>query len=255
MSTNWTSPKRSMLAGINDLRKCLASGFNARLIRARNEDCEHPIRIKNNMMDFRCYEFACRTLSTKDEILANASMSEFEKNLALNYKACFGTEEAVKRYYETGVCSEGNFKGMGRSHLVKVSDMVEFLEKDDKTKKNIEYVKMFKEQYVTGEQANNRHFWDFYRLKNGYCYWNTRHFKHRLWVVEMLKKGEPKVKQPLMTGMLIAVINFLARPLKYVPEKSVLRMKEYTDYTYRIGSVVNGFSVQFQIPRRFSFKN
>ncbi len=251
MNTNWSSPKRNMLAGINDLRKCLASGYNARLIRARNEDCEHPIREKNHITDFRCYDFSYGTLSTKDEILADANMSEFEKNLTLNYKACFGTEEAVKRYYETGVCSEGNFNGMGRSHLVKVSDMVEFLE----SSKDTDRAKMFKEQYITGEQANHRHFWDFYRLKNGYSYWNTRHFKHKLWVVEMLGKGEPKMKQPLMTGIIIKIINVLVFPLKYVPQKSVLRMDEYTDYTYRIGSVVNGFSVEFQIPKKFSFKN
>jgi hypothetical protein len=255
MNTNWSSPKKNMLAGINDLRKCLASGYNARLIRARNENCAYPIKIKNNITDFRCYEFANGSLSTKDEILADASMSEFEKNLSLNYKACFGTEEAVKSYYETGVCSKDNFKGVGRSHLVKVTDMIELLKKKNEIGEEKEYIKMFKEQYVTGEQANNRHFWDFFRLKNGYDNWNVEHFNHKLWVVEMLGKNEPKVKQPLMTGIVIATLNFILRPLKYIPERSVFRMDNYTDYTYRIGSVVNGFSIQFQIPKKFSFKN
>jgi hypothetical protein len=256
MNTHWTSPKKNFLAGMNDLRHCLASGYNARLIRARNEDCAHPLTVKNRYSDFRCYEFAYGTLSTKNEILASTTMDDFEKELSLNYKACFGTEEAMNRYYETGVLSNDNFKGMGRSHLVKVSDMVEFFEKNNfESGGDMERAKMFKEQYITGEQANNRHFWDFFRLKNGYNHWNVIHFKHKLWVVEMLDKNEPKAKLPVTARIVIGIINVLTYPLKFIPRKSVLKMDEYTDYTFRIGSVRKGFSVQFQIPKKFSFKD
>ena len=47
MKTNWSSPKTNIFAAMQDLRKCLASGNKARLIRARNEDCECPIRVKD----------------------------------------------------------------------------------------------------------------------------------------------------------------------------------------------------------------
>lgn len=78
----------------------------------------------------------------------------------------------------------------------------------------------------------------------------SKKFKHKVWVV-VLYYNYPKVKVPFM----VHVLNFLAYPLKFIPEKSVLRMEEYTNYTYRIGGVVHGYSVEFQIPKKFSFSN
>lgn len=244
--TNWTSPKKNMLAGINDLRKCLAAGYKARLIRARNEDCEHPITEKNHITDFRCYEFHIGYLSTADEIKNAHAYTDFEKHLTLNYKACYGTAEAVKKYYETGEVSADNFKGMGRSHLVKVSDMVDFLEKTGDSERAL----MFKQQYITGETANQRHFWDFFRLQNGYTYYKVKKFKRPLWMVQMLDKEEKQPRIPV----LVHVINFLARPLKYIPRKQVLNMPEYKNISYRVGDVIHGFTLTLQIPKKFSFK-
>ena len=57
-NTNWTSPKTNIFAGINDLRRALASGYKAKLIRAYNEQCEYPIKEKLENRDFRNYEFS-----------------------------------------------------------------------------------------------------------------------------------------------------------------------------------------------------
>lgn len=78
----------------------------------------------------------------------------------------------------------------------------------------------------------------------------TKKFKHKVWVV-VLYYNYPKVKVPIA----VHVLNVLAYPLKFVPERSVLRMPEYTIYGFRIGSVVNGFEMEFHIPKKFSFKN
>jgi hypothetical protein len=78
----------------------------------------------------------------------------------------------------------------------------------------------------------------------------TKKFKHKVWVVVMYY-NHPKYKAPVM----IHVLNALAYPLKFIPSKSVLRMDEYTLYSFRIGSVVHGYEVEFQIPKKFSFKN
>jgi hypothetical protein len=78
----------------------------------------------------------------------------------------------------------------------------------------------------------------------------TKKFKHPVWVV-VLYYNYPKVKVPLM----VHVLNVLAYPLKFIPTRSVLRMNEYTTYSFRIGSVVHGFEVEFQIPKKFSFKD
>jgi hypothetical protein len=75
-------------------------------------------------------------------------------------------------------------------------------------------------------------------------------FKHKVWVV-VLYYNYPKVKVPFM----VHVLNVLAYPLKFVPERSVLRMPDYTLYSFRVGAVVHGYEIEFQIPKKFSFTN
>jgi len=77
----------------------------------------------------------------------------------------------------------------------------------------------------------------------------SKKFKHKVWVV-VLYYNYPKVKIPF----LVHVLNVLAYPLKFVPKRSVLQMDEYRLVSYRVGGVVNGFTVEFHIPKKFSFK-
>lgn len=248
--TNWTSPKTNIIAAANDLRKCLASGYKARLIRILNEDCQYPILLDKNELskDFREYEFAIGTLRTKAEIKEDSSMSEFEKYLSLNYKACFGDADAAERYYKTGVLSSENFRGMGKSHLVKVSDMIEFLQRSNKAKDK-EYARNW---YHYTDQTDERHFYDTFHLKN--CQQRTpKVFKHKLWAVELLDKDAPAVKQPAIISTLMLLIKIAVYPLKYVPRKSVLNMDTYKVVTYRVGGVTTGYSVDIHIPKKFSF--
>lgn len=245
MKTNWSTPKTNILAGMNDLRKCLASGHKARLIRARNEDCEYPILIKNVNSDFRSYTFSIGYASSINKIKADPNLSEFEKHLTLNYVSVFGSQEAKDRYYETGICTVDNFKNMGCSHLVHVDDMIKFLE-DTKDPR----AALYKRQYRANEQVNDeQHFFDFYRCDKGSPH-TVKKFKRKLWVVDMLNKDMPATRTPI----LVHILNVLAYPLKYIPNKSVLRMKEYKCVTFRIGAVTNGFSIEFHIPKKFSFK-
>ena len=250
-ATNWSSPKTNIIAAVNDLRKCLASGYKARLIRLRNEECEHPILLSKDEQskDFRDYEFSIGTLRTKEEITNDSSMSDFEKYLSLNYKAQFGTAEAVKKYYETGEVSRGNFQGMGICHLVKVQDMVLFLQASNDPKDHA-WAKCW---YHYSDTKDARHFYDTFRLK---CRQQRqpKFFKNKLWVVEMLDNNQPQPALSLGVRMLAGLITILVYPFKYVPQKSVLRMPEYTNYTFRIGDVIKGFSVEFQIPKKFSFR-
>lgn len=249
--TNWSSPKTNIIAAVNDLRKCLASGHKARLIRALNEECEFPILLSKdeNSRDFRDYEFSIGTLRTKEEIKNDQSMSEFEKKLSLEYRSCFGDVDAIEKYYTTGVLSDGNFKGIGRSHLVKVTDMIEFLNASGKPKDKLHAENWM--HYI--DETDDRHFYDTFRLKNKQQR-TAKKFNHKLWVVQMI---DSETEQPALTlgvRILMTIITTLVSPLKYVPRKSVLRMPEYTLYDFRIGDVVNGFKVEFQLPKKFSFK-
>jgi len=248
MKTNWSSPKTNIVAGLLDLRSALAAGQNAKLVKMRNEDCMYPIKVKNEDKDFRNYEFSIGHPSSINAIKSDTHMSEFMKQLSLNYVTKYGTEEAVKKYYETGVLSADNDKGYGWSHLVNVDDYIKWLEIDNsESGGHVERAKMYRMQYRSSEY-DNTNFFDFYSYKHGSQY-AVKTFKRKLWVVATVDKKE-KVKIPVM----VHVLNVLLYPLKYVPRKHVLRMPEYKVITFRVGGVTNGYSVEFQIPKKFGFK-
>lgn len=252
MKTNWSSPKTNILHGINDLRRALASGRKARLIRLRNEDCEYPIKVKEEDKDFRNYEFSVGYGSSVAKIKADPSRSEFEKYLSLNYVSVFGSDEAMKRYYETGEVDKGNFYNCGRNHLVKASDLIAYY----KSIRDYRHANLYEKQYnpeLQEKYPDNTYMFDFFRYKHGSPY-AIKNFSHKLWVVELLDKEEKQPKLPVLTKILMTIITVLVYPLKYVPRKSVLCMPEYRVITYRIGSVVNGYEAEFQIPKKFSFK-
>jgi len=248
INTNWNSPKTNILAAINDLRKALAAGQNARLQRMRNEDCAYPIRVRKHDTDIRNYEFQNGVLKTRSEILRDPDMDDFHKHLALNYKTCYGSPEAVRKYYENGCLSPDNFKGMGQSHLVRVEDMVRWLTITGDTDR----AQMFRDQYLSTDKCNDRHFWDFYRYKHGNQF-APKVFKRKLWVVELLSKDSPKTSIPWLQKVLLNILRALVYPLKYVPRRSVLKMDDYKVITYRVGAVTNGVSIDIHVPKKFGF--
>jgi len=248
-TTHWSQPKTNLFAGILDLRQALASGYKAKLIRARNEDCSHPIRVKHPDKDFRQYKHSIGYASSVNQIKNNGNLNEFEKYLSLNYVSVFGSKKAADRYYETGICDKDNFNNTGFNHLVKVDDYIKFLEDQGEHQR----ADIYKKQYRAPEHVDDvQHFFDFFRYVNG-CPYSIKKFKHKLWVVQLLDdkdNNDVKVKIPTI----VKVLNFLMFPLKYIPRKSVLRMPEYKCVTFRIGGVTNGFAVEFQIPKKFKFK-
>ena len=243
MNTNWTTPSRSFILAINDLRRCLSSGYNAKLVKEWNEKCEYPISIKNTkkiINDFRNYKFYSGTISSPKEIKSKTHLSDFEKHLSLNYKCCYGTAEAVETYYKTGKLSKNNFEGVGVSHLVNLDEMITFFKESG----NIE-----RYEYWTSGRDKADCFYDFFMLIKDIQYKIPVKMKRKVWVVAVLNKNEPKAKTPF----LVHVLNVLLYPLKYIPSKSVFKMTEYRTVTFRVGSVSNGLSIEFHIPKRFSF--
>lgn len=245
MNTSWSKPRRNFLAGINCLRRALSTGMNAKLIRVRNEDCDYPILIKNEDKDFRNFEFSIAYIASQASILADSTLSEFQKYLSLNYVTLYGQPEAVDHYYETGELSADNHCGIGTSHLVRVTDLVEML----KLSGDKDQIAMYELQYLTPGYENDKYFFSFYRYNYGSMY-ATRKFRRKLWVVALLN-DEPKPRTPVLVHVLNAVLN----PMKYLPTRHVLKMDNYRVVTYRIGSIVNGFSVEFHVPKKFGFTN
>jgi hypothetical protein len=246
MNTNWSEPKTNILLGILDLRKALAAGLKAKLIRARNEECQHPIVQDKEYRDFRAYEFQSGYATCIKEIQVSAT-TEFNKYLTLNYVSVYGTPEAIKKYYEEFKLSKDNFCTMGKNHLVHVDDLIKYLERIG------DYVgaERYRRQYRNSQTTGLAQYFDFYKLKRDNSEYIVKKFKKKLWVVELLDNLQPKPRTPLV----IKILNVLLYPFKYVPEKSVLRMPQYTCIEFRVGSVVNGYKIEFQIPKKFSFTN
>lgn len=248
MSTNWSTPKTTFLAGVKDLQSALASGQNAKLIRLENEKCEYPIMMEFTDADASQYKSSGAYLRTRQQILEDNSMTEIMKNLTLNYASCFGTREAVELYNKTGVVSKNNFVGMGVNHLVKITDIIKYLRSIGDTKRAQMYIDDYTEQ---GCNVDKRHFYEIYALINRRER-TPKHFNHKLWVVALYNKDVKIVLQPEVR-MTLKIINVLMKPLKYIPKKSTLKMGDYTNITYRVGDVVHGWSIQIQVPKKFAF--
>ncbi len=245
MNTNYSTPNRTLIAALNTLRKALASGHRAKLVKARNEDCKFPIQTRLHDTDFRNYESSGGHAASRRGIKEDDSMTDFQKHLSLNYVTCFGTPEAMEQYYNGSKLTPDNHKGVGCSHLVLVDDLITMLLESGHKPNS---VGMYQRQYIIDGCDDVQHFYNFYQYKHGSMY-VAKEFKRRVWVVVLLKDNENTPRTPV----LVHVLNVLAVPLKFVPQRSVLKMDDYKCVTYRIGSVVNGFSVEFNIPKKFSF--
>lgn len=177
MNTSWTSPKTNIFAAINDLRKCLACGYKARIIRLENEKCAFPIREKDSDNNFRNYEFNIGYVTSVNKIKVDPNLNEFEKYLTLNYVSVFGSKEAAERYYQTGEYGADNFMNTGFAHLVKVDDLIAYL----KSIKDYQRASMYERQYRAPEHENDvSYFFDFFSYNHGSLY-SIKKFKHKLW--------------------------------------------------------------------------
>lgn len=158
--------------------------------------------------------------------------------MMINYCGVFGTDEAIKNYRETGKFTKDNIKGIGRWYIAKRQDVINYLIKDGD------------EDRAACFDLNNsqKHFVDNFHIKPE-CDRTPKKFKSKLWVVEMLKDSEPKTKTPL----LVKLITVAVYPLKWIPRKRTLNMGNYKTVKYQWGDVINGFSVEFHIPKKFSF--
>ena len=245
MNTNWSSPKTNLLAGMNSLRKALASGHKARLVREYNERCQFPIREKHADSDFRNYDFSYGTTSSVNIIKNSNNLTDIQKELSLNYCKVFGDKLAADEYYQTGKLLKGSLHTPGFCFLVHCEDLIQYYN-EMKEYKRAARVKL---QYRAPEHAHDTvHWFDFFSYKNG-CPYGIKKFKKKLWVVELLENDEPRPRTPL----LVRLISLVVAPLKRIPSKSVLRMDEYRCVTFRWGDVIHGFSIEFHIPKKLSF--
>jgi len=80
-----------------------------------------------------------------------------------------------------------------------------------------------------------------------------KHPDKKVWVVAVVDKTKEIVNPNWLIYTTMGLLNLWLYPLKWIPKKSVLKMDKYKVVTFRIGSVQNGFSLEFGIPKKFSF--
>lgn len=248
-NTTWSQPKTNIFAATLDLYKALQYNKNAILIKEWNENCMHPITKKNIHDDFRAYESFVSHPSSHVEVMNNA-MTDFEKYLSLNYKNCFGAQEAVDKYYQTGVLTMDNIRGVGKSHLVKVTDLIELLKNNNHDGSKNETIESLENTYI----HNNKGWYDFFKLKRGNSNYTTKKFKNKLWVVALLNDKDEKPKQSLTVKALLRMFKIIGSVTKYIPEKRVTKTESNTYYNWSVGSVENGITFEIRKPKKFSFK-
>lgn len=251
-NTHWSTPKTNVFSAVSDLSKALNAGYRAALIKEYNENVQHPIRKKNQHNDFRAYEFNIGIFSTHESIM-NSNISDFEKYLSLNYKVCYGSQDAVNKYYQTGILSMDNIRGVGVSHLVKVTDLIELLKKNNPDGSKSGRIEMLTKQYVNRNTQERVQVYDFFKLKGGYNEWAIKRFKNKLWVVTLLGNDEVAPKQPLMVKVLLKIMNGIHMISKYIPKKSKIKLDDYTIHSFRFGNLSSGLIFEIHVPRKISF--
>lgn len=138
--TNWMTATTNPSEVLMGLVSCLNAGKNAWIECRPNtkDDMEYPIMKKNPELDnpfnwIMAYGIPRTALSGH----ATSYFNETEERLTYNYTACFGTEEAVKVYQETGRATEGLVMGGGVCHPVLIEDANQYREQF--TKDNYKY--------------------------------------------------------------------------------------------------------------------
>lgn len=130
--TNWTTATTNYAHALSGLISAIEAGKNAWIEIRRNGDQDYPLMIPNPNLDHpKAWTMSYGTIRNEMDIINHKFLNETEKDLTNNYTTAFGSQEAVDRYYETGVLTKENFLGVGICHAVKIEDAIEYRKNDD----------------------------------------------------------------------------------------------------------------------------
>ena len=102
---------------------------------------------------------------------------------------------------------------------------------------------------------NTKTYWYDHFVSKSNNQFTPKQYKHKLWVVQLLKTNEPKPNNSKSFNSIIKIINLLSYPLMYIPKKTTLQMPTYKLITFRLGSLTNGYKIEFQLPKKFNLKD
>lgn len=121
--TNWTEATNNASKAMLSLVSCLESGFNAWIEIRKNGDQDYPIKIKNPALEnpFN-WTFTYGVPRNEKKMMDYRYFNDTQKDLTYNWVACFGDAEAIKKYQESGLITEGLVLGKGKSCPVRIED-------------------------------------------------------------------------------------------------------------------------------------
>lgn len=121
--TTWTEATTNVNKAMIMLLSCLDSGKNAWIELRKNGDQAYPIRMKNPALDnpFN-WEMSYSTPRNEKEMMNYKYFNDTEKDLTYNWIACFGKEEAIKKYQNSRIIAKELFDGYGICHPVRIED-------------------------------------------------------------------------------------------------------------------------------------
>lgn len=200
---------------------CLKYGYKCRLAVERNAHSGSPIKVVNPVLDDPFNWRSTYAVLRNGEISHNF-LNETEKDLTENWTTLFGTKEAIEHYKKTGKLTDDAF-GKGKAFPARIDDASKY------RKDGYDY----------------RHWVSYWSPIDGIQVWVPKKLIFPVFTVYTYRDAVPAN---------IKFLNILLYPFRFIPSYHKLKMDEYTKHTFRIGSVMKGFSVEFQIPLKFSFK-
>ena len=228
--TNWSEATLNPFKAIGNLISCLRDGNNAWIERQENGKQDYPLLEENpDLSKIEYWKCSMQPYSddwetTKQEILDDPKLLPMAKTLMTEYCTMFGSQQEYDAYLQTGVAK---FGGIGKQFFVKYDDLI-------------------KQRKSEGTEMDGST--RFYPMVSPIeRYKQVSKTKRKVFVIVNDNK---EARLPRW----VRAINVITYPLRFIPKRSVLRMDDYTNYTFSIGAVSNGYSVEFQIPKKFSFK-
>ena len=215
----WNTPKKSLFKALIDFINCVSFGYECSLIRIDNEKCNPFIKRKNPILNnINNWSSSYGTPENRKELEEKKYFNKIERELTLNYYYNFNNYLCCNGH--NFIFLPGKTRGCPKCGEVNYKQSC-------KIKKR--------------KKAESVFFYTHWKPKQGIPYYIPDNIG-KVWVIKMENK---KVN-------LITKILYL---LKWIPRKSILNIGNCKNITFRIGSISNGYSVEIQIPKKFSFKD
>lgn len=230
-STTYTTATQNPFKAFRSLISALQSGYDAVILRRENDaKLSFPIKITHDYKDIDSFvstgSYFTNNWEKVKKQIEESDLHPIIKDLKLNYTTAFGSEEEYKNYLKTG---KVYFTGMGKCFFIKYKDLIE-------TRKEENLALNEKTRFVLTIVPKTGKYYEIKKLKR------------KVFVIGI--KSTENFNLPIW----FKIYRVLVYPFRLIPSKSILNMPEYKKITYRIGGVVNGFTLDLHIPKKFSFK-